>query len=95
MIQRLAVETLARSLPFYYAFIDDIIRPYPGLYRRDREGHYLKSWGAILSMGMGEIFLSADGDTPLGALYATVTPDLFDGDLIATEHAWYVRKSVV
>jgi GNAT superfamily N-acetyltransferase len=92
MIERLTPESLPKSLPFYRAFLEDLDRGYPGLYEPNPE-HFLTSWGTVLTMGIGAALLAVCDNDPLdhlGVLFATVTPDLIDGRLVATEHGWYV-----
>lgn len=92
MIEELTSETIERALPFYYAFRREVAAPYPDLFRPGPEGpaHFLRSWGALLASGIGTILVASDDAGPSGALFATLTPDLFDGAPVATEHAWYV-----
>lgn len=88
MIERLDSATLWRSLPFYHAFREEVARPYPHLFREGPEGqrHYIKAWTSLFELGLGVIFFVEGA----GILLATVTEDLFDGAVVATEHAWFV-----
>lgn len=91
MVTKLSKDTLPLSLPFYHAFREEVQQPYPQLFRPGDAGpaHYLRAWRQLLDLDLGAIFL-ATNLRPVGILLASVVPDLFDGALVAMEHAWYV-----
>lgn len=88
-------DTLFLSIPFYQAFRNEVAKPYPQLFRDGPEGqtHFLNTWRTLFECGLGAIFVAWDGTEPSGILLATITPDVFDGARVATEHAWYVMPA--
>jgi GNAT superfamily N-acetyltransferase len=53
---------------------------------------FVRSWTALIESGAGIIFLLSSETRIAGALGGIAYPDLYSGDLIATEFFWFVRE---
>lgn len=53
---------------------------------------FIGAWKTLLSNGMGVMFVDFDGSELIGAIGGVITPNLFTGDVLASEMFWYVRK---
>ncbi len=53
---------------------------------------FCEKWAAMIEAGMGVIFLLEVGGHVEGIFGGVQFPDLYSGELIATEFFWYVRE---
>lgn len=53
---------------------------------------FIEAWRKLLVSGMGVMFITEDKEELTGAIGAVITPNLFTGDVMASELFWYVRE---
>ena len=62
----------------------------PGQFKIDR---FLQVWAKLIEHGLGALWVYRDNGQIVGSLGAMATPDINDGELVATEAFWYVLPS--
>jgi GNAT superfamily N-acetyltransferase len=54
-------------------------------------GRFISSWTDIINRGIGAIFVMYENAIPIGAIGGFAYPDLYSGEIIATEFMWFVE----
>lgn len=71
---------------FAQSFSNEIQRPF-------NMDHFCEVWDGIIKAGLGAIWKYESEDAMVGTLGAVIAPDMFDGELVATEAVWYVSPA--